>query len=52
LQGRVRKATARGYRKILNVLRKIGNLDDPKKMRTIICSAPVSEGRKELCKCL
>jgi hypothetical protein len=30
------------------VLRKVGNLDSPEKMRTIICSAPVSEGRKEL----
>jgi len=48
LQGRVRKATAEGYRKILHVLHKIGNLNNPEKMRTIICSAPVSEGRKEL----
>ncbi|MCK4435480.1 tyrosine-type recombinase/integrase [Candidatus Bathyarchaeota archaeon] len=44
----MRKATARGYRKILHVLRKIGNIDNPEKMRTIICNAPVSEGRKEL----
>lgn len=48
LQGRVRKARVRGYRKILHVLRKIGNIDNPEKMRTTICSAPVSEGRKEL----
>ena len=33
LQGRVRKATARGYRKIVHVLRKLGNSDDPQKMR-------------------
>ena len=48
LQGRVRKVTAEGYRKILRVLGKIGSLNDPEKMRTIICSAPVSEGRKGL----
>jgi integrase len=48
LKGRVRKATARGYRKILNVLRKLGPLGDLGKMRAIICNAPVSEGRKEL----
>lgn len=47
-QGRVRKATAKGYRKIMHVLRKIGNSDNPEKMRTIICSLSVSEGRKEL----
>ncbi len=46
LQGRVRKATARGYRKIVHVLRKLGDLDDPGKIRTIICTAPVSEARK------
>ena len=45
---RVRKATAKGYRKIVHVLRKLGNLDNPEKMRTIICTAPVSEARKGL----
>lgn len=44
----MRKAPARGYRKIVHVLHKLGDLEDPKKMRPTICTAPVSEARKEL----
>jgi len=43
----VLKITAEGYRKIVHVLRKLGNLDKPE-LRIIICTAPVSEARKEL----
>jgi len=48
LRGRVRETTAESYCTRLKVLSKLGNLDNPEKMKTLICTYPVSEARKEL----
>jgi len=48
LLGYVKQSTANGYVKMLKVLSKLGDLDNPKQIRTLICTSQVSEGRKEL----
>jgi integrase len=44
----VREITAKSYNKIVKQLSKIGPLDQPQQIKTLICTAQVSEGRKEL----
>ena len=44
----VREATANGYCKMVKFLSKLGNLDDTTRMKTLICTHSVSEGRKDL----
>jgi integrase len=48
LRGRVRETTAESYCTRIKVLSKLGNLDNPEKMKTLICTYSVSEARKEL----
>jgi hypothetical protein len=48
LRGRVRETTAKSYCTRIKVLSKLGNLDNPEKMKPLICTYPVSEARKEL----
>ena len=47
-QGRTRQTTAKGYRKMIWLLSKIGDIEQPQKIRAIISIAQVSEGRKQL----
>jgi integrase len=44
----VREITAKSYMKRLRQLGKLGDLDDPQRMKTLICTYPASESRKEL----
>jgi integrase len=44
----VREITAKSYMKRLRQLGKLGDLDNPERMKTLICTYPASESRKEL----
>jgi integrase len=44
----MREVTARSCIKRLRFLAKLGDLDDPEKIKTLICTHSVSEARKEL----
>jgi integrase len=48
LSSRIRQTTIPSYCKRLRQLSKLGNLDNPEKIKTIICTSQVSEARKEL----
>jgi hypothetical protein len=48
LVGKVRKVTAQSYVKRVKQLGKLGDIEQPEKIRSIICAYPVSEARKEL----
>jgi integrase len=44
----VREPTAQSYAKMIRQLSKLGDISCPEKIRTLICTHQVSEGRKEL----
>jgi integrase len=44
----MREVTARSYIKRLRFLAKLGDIDNPEKIKTLICTHSVSEARKEL----
>ena len=44
----VREVTAKSYAKMIGQLSRLGDIDNPEKIRTLICTHQVSEGRKEL----
>ena len=48
LLGNIREVTAKSYMMRLSVLSKLGDLDNPERIRDLICKYPVSEARKEL----
>ena len=48
LRGKVRAVTAQSYCKRVRLLAKLGDIEQPDKIRSIICAYPVSEARKEL----
>jgi integrase len=48
LKQNLRETTVPSYLKRLKVLGKLGNLNEPNRMKTLICPYPVSEGRKTL----
>jgi integrase len=48
LKTNMREVTAKCYVKRLKFLAKLGNIDNPEEIKTIICNHKVSEGRKEL----
>jgi len=45
---RVKRATAKGYAKMVRLLSKIGDIEETSKIRTLICTSQVSEARKQL----
>ena len=48
LRQNLRETTVPSYLTRLKVLSKLGNLNEPNRMKTLICTYPVSEGRKGL----
>jgi integrase len=48
LSERVRLVTAESYRKRVNLLSKIADIEQPEKIKAIICTSSVSEARKQL----
>ena len=48
LSTKVRRVTAESYTKRIKQLGKLGDIEQPEKIRTILCTYPASEARKEL----
>jgi hypothetical protein len=47
-EGRTRAVTAESYAKRVRLLSKIADIEDPERIKGLICSYPASEARKEL----
>jgi integrase len=48
LRENIREVTAKTYLKRLKILGKLGDLDDPQRIKSLICTYPASEAYKEL----
>jgi integrase len=48
LKQNVKEVTAKGYLKKVKRLSKLGNIDDPARIKTLICTHPSSEANKDL----